>query len=274
MTTNSSMTVLMAEAEARLVTRRIQSALDRLATDWAELVDLVADAHSRRADLALGYDSWGEYVQAELTTPHELASNLRSQVVGVLSARGLSDRAIAPVVGVSKSQVSRDIQVSRNGTPELPSQTAIRREAVHNLRSSGATQQVIADQLGVNQATISRDLRDAEPEPDLRDEDFPHLAGDAFEKAVVFASTVPPVPGATIGLDGKTYKKPAVASPRRRPFADGWRDATLDLSKLIERIERLTTDDRFPSNKDEIARYANDLIRARDALAGVIEQFN
>ena len=145
---------------------------------------------------------------------------------------------------------------------------------MHNLRSSGATQQVIADQLGVNQATISRDLRDAEPEPDLRDEDFPHLAGDAFEKAVVFASAVPPVPGATIGLDGKTYKKPAVASPRRRPFADGWRDATLDLSKLIERIERLTADDRFPSNKDEIARYANDLIRARDALAGVIEQFN
>ena len=260
MTTNSSMTVLMAEAEARLVTRRIQSALDRLATDWAELVDLVADAHSRRADLALGYDSWGEYVQAELTTPHELASNLRGQVVGVLSARGLSDRAIAPVVGVSKSQVSRDIQVSRNGTPELPSQVDIRRDAVLQRNTEGASTRQIAEDLGISHMTVSRDLHAAHSETDL------HLADPC--EPVRLASD------ATIGLDGKTYKKPAVASPRRRPLADGWRDATLDLSKLIERIERLTTDDRFPSNKDEIARYANDLIRARDALAGVIEQFN
>ena len=76
MTTNSSMTVLMAEAEARLVTRRIQSALDRLATDWAELVDLVADAHSRRADLALEFK------------------------VGARSLRGIFEEMITPVLFV------------------------------------------------------------------------------------------------------------------------------------------------------------------------------
>ena len=159
-----------------------------------------------------------------------------------------------------KSQVSRDIQVSRNGTPELPSQVDIRREAVLQRNTEGASTRQIAEDLGISHMTVSRDLHAAHSETDL------HLA-DPCEPVRLTSD-------ATIGLDGKTYRKPAAAAPRRRPLADGWRDATLDLSKLIERIERLTTDDRFPSNKDEIARYANDLIRARDALAGVIEQFN
>lgn len=64
------------------------------------------------------------------------------------------------------------------------------------------------------------------------------------------------------------------AQPRRRPLTDGFRDASLDLSKLITRIENLVSDDRFARNKNEVARYANDLIRARDALQRVIDHMS
>ena len=52
------------------------------------------------------------------------------------------------------------------------------------------------------------------------------------------------------------------------------RDASLDLGKLITRIENLVNDDRFSRNKNEVARYANDLIRARDALQRAIDQMS
>lgn len=67
---------------------------------------------------------------------------------------------------------------------------------------------------------------------------------------------------------------PEPSLPRRRPLADGFRDASLDLGKLLTRIENLVSDDRFTRNKNEVARYASDLIRARDALQGVINQMS
>jgi hypothetical protein len=62
--------------------------------------------------------------------------------------------------------------------------------------------------------------------------------------------------------------------PRRRPLADGFRDATLDLGKLITRIRNLAADDRLPRSRAEVAHYANDLIRARDGLQHVIDQMS
>ena len=250
----------MSEHEARRATERIRLALDRVSTAWADLAERVTEAYQRRADLALGYESWAADADAELRPPEGLAIDVRRELVGLLSAAGMPTRAIAPVAGVSHMQVGRDAQVERNVPPEPPSQVDIRREAVLQRNTEGASTRQIAEDLGISHMTVSRDLHAAHSETDL------HLADPC--EPVRLASD------ATIGLDGKTYKKPAAAAPRRRPLADGWRDATLDLSKLIERIERLTADDRFPSSKDEIARYANDLIRARDALAGVIEQFN
>lgn len=67
---------------------------------------------------------------------------------------------------------------------------------------------------------------------------------------------------------------PQPKADRRKPLADGFRDASLDLAKLITRLENLAADDRLPKNRNEVARYANDLIRARDALSGVIDQMS
>ena len=85
-----------------------------------------------------------------------------------------------------------------------------------------------------------------------------------------------PRPASVVGLDGKTYTRPAPVErgPIRRPLREGFRDAALDLDKLVGRFERLVGDDRYPRNRNEVAPYRNDLIRARDALDRLIEQMS
>ena len=98
----------LTEAEARRLTERIRAALDRVSTAWADLGDRVTEAFQRRADLALGYDSWAEYAAAELRPSEGLAADVRRQLVGMLTNHGMSTRAIAPVVGVSQDTVVKD----------------------------------------------------------------------------------------------------------------------------------------------------------------------
>jgi hypothetical protein len=71
----------------------------------------------------------------------------------------------------------------------------------------------------------------------------------------------------------KTQDNPEPQS-RRKPLPASFREASLDLGKVTSRIQKLAGDDRFPKNKGEVARYANDLIRARDTLQRVIDQLS
>lgn len=59
-------------------------------------------------------------VRDEIWEIRGLAASVRQQVVGLLSAQGMSTRAIAPVAGVSFQQVAKIAarQVSPDATPE------------------------------------------------------------------------------------------------------------------------------------------------------------
>ena len=116
--TTGEVVATMTEPEARRATERIRTALDRVSTAWQDLAERVADAYSRRADLALGYGSWAEYTQAEFNVP-TLATEVRRELVSLLSAQGMSTRAIAPVVGVTQQAVSKSLhQVTTALSPE------------------------------------------------------------------------------------------------------------------------------------------------------------
>ena len=58
-------TVNLSEQEARRLTERIRTTLDRVSTAWADLAERITEAYQRRADLALGYATWAEYADAE-----------------------------------------------------------------------------------------------------------------------------------------------------------------------------------------------------------------
>lgn len=65
-----------------------------------------------------------------------------------------------------------------------------------------------------------------------------------------------------------------VSEPRRRrPLPDAFFDTTYDLQRKLERLERLSEDDRMPRNRELLAkRHTWDLMRAREALDRVIER--
>jgi hypothetical protein len=225
-----SMVEQMTEPEARRITERIRSALDRISTSWADLADRIGEAYTRRADLALGYDSWESYAQAELKPSEGIAAEVRRELVGLLSARGMSTRAIAPTVGASHMAVQRDREsgVTERYTSPAPAEGI-----------DYATGKV----LDTVEFVVGGEAVSVRPEPKI------------------------------IGQDGKSYTRPTqTAEPRRAPLRDGFRDAALDLGKIVGRLERLTADDRLSRNKQEVARYANDLQRAIEALQRIAAQ--
>ncbi len=67
----------------------------------------------------------------------------------------------------------------------------------------------------------------------------------------------------------------AKPAPRAKPLTDQFSSAVDDLTKATARITRLVDDKRFTSNSEIIAvRYHSDLVRARDALQGVIDRLS
>lgn len=112
----------MTADEARRATERIRLALDQVSTAWANLSERIAEAYERRADLALGYDSWQAYAETELKPPNGLAAEIRRELVARLSAEGMSTRAIAPAVGVTDRRVRKIVE--QVGTEFPPAQQA------------------------------------------------------------------------------------------------------------------------------------------------------
>jgi hypothetical protein len=71
---------------------------------------LILRAYEGRAWIALGYATWSEYVDARFPVrSRTLPRQERMELVMELRERGLSTRAIAPVVGADQATVVRDI---------------------------------------------------------------------------------------------------------------------------------------------------------------------
>jgi len=240
---------LLDTTEARRLTERIRVALDRVANGWADLAARVAEAYERRADLALGYDSWEAYASAELRPSEGIAAEVRRELVGLLSARGMSTRAIAPTVGVSNKTISLD---RRDVLPEVTPE-----------RIDPVTGEIVpAPTFGAVDVTdwtndeITEDLEQCEAETAHWEETT--------------------VPAKITGLDGKTYTRPApaAAAPRRRPLTDAFWETAYDLGKKAESLLRLVEDDRWTANRDAVAdknlaqmrETANTLARVLAAL--------
>lgn len=230
----------LTESEARRLTERIRAALDRVSTAWSDLAERVTEAYERRADLALGYGSWAEYAEAELRPPSQLAAEVRRELVGLLSAKDMSVRAIAPVVGTDFSTVSRDrAKVLQAATPAqdradwAPEDHAEQDDldATDDLIDF-ATGEVLTDQRG-----------GTEP---------PSPVTDVEEQET--GPQQPPAPRpATIGLDGKTYPRPEPSAPKRKPLPDQFWTVLYDTERRVEALRRLIDDDRFAANRQAIS---------------------
>ncbi|MGC5628187.1 hypothetical protein ACPYO6_08065 [Georgenia sp. Z1344] len=67
-------------------------------------------------------------------------------------------------------------------------------------------------------------------------------------------------------LEGEKPKR------RRRPLPDAFHDASYDLRRVVERLERLAGDERLPRNRAALSeREYHDLARSREAIDRVLD---
>jgi len=200
--------------------------------------ELIAKAYSERAWAALGYDSWDDYCETEFSgTRLRMPREERAEVVSSLRESGLSLRAIEAATGVSRPTIIKDLadaQVVKFLPPEPPG--------------------------GVTASTPGRTDRVA--------------AALASAQAKQDVAPVEPIkmPEKITGTDGKTYTAQQPRQQRRRPITDAFNQSARDLTRVVERIERLAADDRFKGNIESLSRHRYGMTRARDALDAVISE--
>lgn len=105
-------------AEARERADRLRAGIVR----YAEMRQDIADAFACRDWIALGYDHWYAYVEAEFGEQlARLDRGERREAVGDLRAQGMSTRQIASATGMPKSTVSDAVrQLSGSGQLSQP----------------------------------------------------------------------------------------------------------------------------------------------------------
>lgn len=229
----------MSEQDARKITERIRIVAHNYTEAKANLIELVQKAKDGNAHEALGYPSWTAYLAEALgDEPMRLARDERQEMVKVLSAEGMSTRAIAPIVGVHHDTVASDRKAGvGNPTPEPKSDAEL---------LAGAEWSPEA----------------VEPEPRFTDE----------------PGHVQPVTGTITGMDGKQYSRPQPQEPHKpkaEAITSQFSSAIVDLNRLLDRFHRISTNENFQKNKSQIeALHGNDLARAISELQNLANQLN
>jgi hypothetical protein len=162
------------------------------------------------------------------------------------------------------------------GTGLVRLSTELRRDAVAEL-TSGKTpmsNRAIAAALGVSEGTVRSDLtagaQNYAPNP-------PAAEGiDGDDPEVIDADVIddrPEQPPKVSGIDGKTYTVPPrdVPAPRRRrPLPEAFRNSVHNLEKVVDRLTRLTQDDRFPDHAGRLYEFSHrDLERIEQKLGSI-----
>lgn len=109
--------LVMDVTAARRLTERIRLIAQNVSDNIAKLRELVEEARTSEAHIALGYVSWPAYLSEVFgDEPLRLERDVRQELVAELAAQGMSTRAIAPIVGVSQRTVADDVSSSAQVT--------------------------------------------------------------------------------------------------------------------------------------------------------------
>lgn len=180
----------------------------------------------------------------------------------------LSNRQHAERVGVDHKTVGslRDALQSRGEIPHADTHfDSLGRQQPARV---GPAVNTVAGEVSADYVTDQADL-DAAPELPDEGAGTPHDSGDA-EPSEDEGLSLPSPSSRSVTGQGREPQ-----TPRRSPLPDAFWRAAYDLTKVTERIGRLSEDDRFPQNAEKVAQAnLGDLIRARDLLQQVIEQLN
>ncbi|MGB3893246.1 MAG: hypothetical protein WA942_03210 [Mycolicibacter sinensis] len=241
----------LTRVEADRLDNRIRLLVGNINDTFTKLTGLVEQAKSGQIHTVLGYASWTAYISDVFTVTIRLDRAQRRELVGYLAGEGMSQRAIADVVGTGVGTVNRDLAGVPNGTPEPH----------HPAFTDAAEQSHCMTMADVPDDEFEDVLAQARTEGDLSPHNVVSICRGRLKKKIT-------------GRDGKQYpaKSPEPSKPRRGSITDSFWRAKHDLGKVVARVERLANDDRFDRNRDTIAgENLVELIRARDELNRVID---
>lgn len=227
-------------SDARRLTERIRLVAVTVSDNLDKLKSLVVEAREGNVHIVLGYASWTAYLADVLgQTPLRLERDVRQELVAELSAQGMSTRAIAPIVGVSREQVRIDVAGDKKLSP-------------------GALDAAIDKWLeGPAGAVLDTDTGEVT---------YPDPVTEVTETHTVKTVT---------GLDGKTYTPTPPKKPNRRAITDTARDAGWEIRKAAERLERIREDDRYSRNREEVAAHLRShLLYTIETCQGLLDDLN
>lgn len=263
---SAALELVLDAAQARALTDRIKVGVEAV---W----ELIKQAYIERAWDVLGYSSWDDYCTREFgTTRLRLPREERAEVVASLRESGLSIRAITAATGLGYGTVHRELPTDPNGS--------VAPAAEDHPEPAPVTPSVPEQELPPlpdNYMSIPGAVTDSTPgRTDRVAEAIAHAKAAADTAEEPEPKPAPPAPKPITGVNGKQYQstKPDAPTPlKRKPITDAFGSANFELRRAVERVVRLTEDDRLKKNKDQIAgANLSDLIRARDALTSVIQQ--
>jgi transposase-like protein len=194
--------VATTEDHARRWAERARLDLEAAADRGESGLSKIRTAITERHDEALGYRSLGDYLRTEYADAlgnvcRVFGVEFRRQVVAELTEAGLSTRAIAPVVGVSKSQVATDVQVSSSG--HVDTETG---EVSDDYLPDDATGEEVTSDAPLPQTSEARPRGE-------RGASHESANGSDVDDAGTTELAPPPAPRpSVVGLDGKTYARP------------------------------------------------------------------
>ena len=191
---------------------------DRIRQSTTELWQLLAEAHDRQAWQALGYDSFKAYVEAEFAMSKQHAFRLLDQARIVAALNEVAESPRGDSITITEKE-ARDLK------PHLDEVAARVKQATAPLppaKRPAAAREVVSD--------IRQEIK--------------HTGAPLPRRSV------PSAPAAT-----PPASPSAPTKPRRRPLNDVAREAGFELSKSIDRIERITKDDRFAPNRAQVATH-------------------
>ena len=100
--------------DARVITDKIRGSM-------GDLMELIGRAWIGRVWLALGYQSWADYIKGEFDrAPLHLPRDERRAVAALLRGQGMSTRAIGAAAGVDQKTVVNDLATEENSSVVPP----------------------------------------------------------------------------------------------------------------------------------------------------------
>lgn len=158
---------MLSREQAERLTSEAQSTLEDFGA-------LMVQLYEGKADVVLGFETWGDYVKAHFPTLPRYSRADRPEVVQQLTAAGMTRREVAATLAIGHDTVQRDIDDHRvlNRTERSTDQpdryrSPTKRRRSHDVRKlilgaldgGHATVHQIAERTGVAHSTVGNHLR-------------------------------------------------------------------------------------------------------------------